>query len=137
MVGVYAAKSPLAPLTPYLFAFSEDVTGPTGGVKSKNTVQKIYQQDIFKCQEFAQAGPLGSCSVRKISACRKKGASKDEKNLQGRWKSTTQVSDIYDDIELPYPDTKVAALLCVGGPVKYKVLEDSRVTNECNPKWLD
>ena len=62
--------------------------------------------------EFADTGPVGSHSVRKISAseCCGKGASKDEKDLRGRWKSTGCVSDVYDDIELPYPDAKVAAL---------------------------
>jgi hypothetical protein len=26
------------------------------------------------------------------------------------------VSDVYNDVELPYPDAKVAAVLCGGGP---------------------
>jgi hypothetical protein len=30
-------------------------------------------------------------------------------------------SDVYNDIELPFPDIKVAGLLCIGGPCKYKV----------------
>jgi hypothetical protein len=36
---------------------------------------------------------------------------------------------IYDDVELPYPDAKVAGLLCIGGPCKYQVIEESGVTN--------
>jgi len=37
---------------------------------------------------------------------------------------------VYDDIELPYPDAKIAALLCVGGPIKYQLRENSGITNE-------
>jgi hypothetical protein len=62
-------------------------------------------------------------------SCRNKGASKDEKDLRGRWKTSGRVSDVYDDIELPYPDAKVAGLLCNGGPCKYQVLEESGVTD--------
>jgi hypothetical protein len=29
------------------------------------------------------------------------------------------MSDVYDDVELPYPDAKVAAVLCGGGPCIY------------------
>ena len=38
------------------------------------------------------------------------------------------LSDVYDDVELPYPDAKMAALLSIGGPCRYKVREDSNVT---------
>jgi len=128
---LYSETSPVSELTPYLFAFSDDTEIPSCGKKSKSTVQKIYQEDIFKPDKFAGTGPLGSHSVRKMasSECRKKGASKDEKDLRGRWKSTARVSDVYDDIELPYPDTKVAARLCVGGPVKYQLRENSGITD--------
>ena len=129
---LYDESSPIAPLTPYLFAFSDDTAVPNGGVKAKATVQNIYRSDIFKRPEFTDTGPLGSHSVCKFASteCRKKGASKDEKDLRGRWKSTARVSDVYDDIELPYPDAKVAALLCVGGPVKYEVREEPGIDKE-------
>ena len=44
---------------------------------------------------------------------------KDEKDIRGRWKGQGRVSDVYDDVELPYPDAKVAAILCGGGPCYY------------------
>jgi hypothetical protein len=50
--------------------------------------------------------------------------------LRGRWKSAARVADVYDDIELPYPDAKVAAMLCPGGPIKYKLRDGSNVTDE-------
>jgi hypothetical protein len=36
---------------------------------------------------------------------------KRQKDVRGRWKGRGRVSDIYDDIELPYPDAKVAEKL--------------------------
>jgi hypothetical protein len=36
-----------------------------------------------------------------------------------------RVSDVYDDIELPFPDAKVAGKLCVGGPCKYAIKDGS------------
>ena len=131
---LFAESSPTAPLTPYLFAFSDDVTIPAGRVRSKTTVQNIYRSDIFRCPEFADTGPLGSHSVYKhaLTECQKKGASKDEKDLCGRWKSTACVLDVYNDIKLPFQDAKVAALLCVGGPVKYELREDAGIDNDWN-----
>ena len=121
-----------AELSPYLFAFSDDVAVPSGGDKAKDTVQNIYRKDIFDRPEFAETGKLGSHSVRKYAAteCRNKGSTKDERDLRGRWKINARVADRYDDVELPYVDAKVAALLCVGGPCKYKVREDAGITNQ-------
>ena len=36
---------------------------------------------------------------------------------------------MYDDVELPFPDTKVAGRLGVGGPCKYGGKEGSGVTD--------
>ena len=44
---------------------------------------------------------------------------KDEKDIRGRWKGPGRVSDMYDDVELPYPDAKVAEKLRGGGPCFY------------------
>ena len=116
---VFIESSPVAQITPYLFAFSDDVTIPRGGEKAKATVQNIYLTEVFKRPEFENTGPVGSHSIRKYASTdvRNKGASKDEKDMRGRWKSGTLVSDVYNDIELPYPNAKVAALLCIGGIV--------------------
>ena len=42
------------------------------------------------------------------------------------------MSDQYVDVLLPYPDAKVAATLCVGGPCKYEVAAGTNISN----KWL-
>ena len=69
------------------------------------------------------SGPshLGSHSIRKFAAthARKCGCTHDEKDIRGRWKTCKRVSDVYDDVELPYPDAKVAKKLCIGGPCYY------------------
>ena len=70
---------------------------------------------------LASSSLLGSHSIRKYAAthCRRCGCNKDEKDIRGRWKSKGRVSDVYDDVELPYPDAKVAEKLCIGGACLY------------------
>ena len=77
-------------------------------------------------------GPLRLHSTRKLAStwARKNGASKDEKDIHRHWKGKGRVLDVYDDVELPYPDTKVAAILCPGGACKYVVKENSAVTSD-------
>jgi hypothetical protein len=38
------------------------------------------------------------------------------------------ISDVHDDIDLPYPDAKVAGRLCIGGPCRYVLKEGSGIT---------
>jgi hypothetical protein len=86
--------------SPYLFCFCNDVTVPGGGQKTKDIVQNILGQHIFKQAEFlgdadadddeAQAaGFLGSHSIRKYAAthARRCGCTKDENDICGRWKN--------------------------------------------------
>ncbi|KAI2501964.1 hypothetical protein MHU86_12517 [Fragilaria crotonensis] len=112
--------------SPYVFSFSDDVDVPSGGQKAKNIAQTIFGQKVFKMEEFTRNADdsgclLGSHSIRKYAAthARKCGCNKDEKDIWGRWKSKGQVSDVYDDVELPYPDAKVAEKLCIGGACFY------------------
>jgi hypothetical protein len=118
-------------LTPFVFGFSEDINRPEGGVKTKKEVQSILHNEIFCREEFNDRGRLGSHSNRKYASthCRKNGCSKDEKELRGRWKKGKRVADVYDDVDLPFPDAKVAGKLCMGGPCKYVVKEGSGVTD--------
>jgi hypothetical protein len=47
------------------------------------------------------------------------------------WKSASRVvSDTCDNIELPYPDAKIAALLCIGGPAKYQLRDDAGIDDD-------
>ncbi len=127
---------PGAALSPYVLAFSNDNNRPSGGRKAKVTASKILK-GIFHCEDFVEihdddgAGKLGSHSLRKFASTwlRRNGGTKDEKDTRGHWKKQ-RVSDTYDDMELPYPDTKAAGMLCVGGPCSYRVKPNSRVTEE-------
>jgi hypothetical protein len=119
-------------LTPYVFGFNPDERVPEGGVKAKETVQNILAGEIYNRDDFnTTKGPLGTHSVRKLASthARKNRCSKDEKDICGRWKKGMRVSDVYDDIELPFPDAKVAGKLCIGGPCKYVIKEGSGVTD--------
>ena len=103
-----------------VFSFSDDIGLPTGGLKTnKEIARTIFGQKIFKLEEFAQIGMIGSHSIRNFAAthARRCVELKDEKGIQGRWKGKGQVSDVYNDVELPYPDCKVAEKLAMGGPV--------------------
>ncbi|KAI2497781.1 hypothetical protein MHU86_16723 [Fragilaria crotonensis] len=119
--------------SPYVFAFSDDITIPGGGQKAKETAQNIFGQKVLKLQEFQTGGLLGSHSIRKFASThvRRCGISKDDKDTRGRWKGKGRVSDRYDDVELPYPDCKVAEKLCMGGACYY-VIDNSL----CNSNTL-
>jgi hypothetical protein len=54
-------------------------------------------------------------------------------NGRGRWKKTRRVVDRYLDVEQEFVDAKVQAALCVGGPIKYKLVEGSGVCSA----WYD
>jgi hypothetical protein len=120
-------------LSPYVFDFSGDFTVPQGGDKTNSFVQRVLEK-IFKSLDFIpeKDGPLGSHSTRKFASTRvrRAGATKDERDYRGRWKTDRRVSDAYDDCELPYPDAKVAGLVCVGGPCSYCIKSDSPVTED-------
>jgi hypothetical protein len=120
-------------LTPYVFGFSEEINVPVGGEKTKDNAQSIPHDEIFCHKEFHDGvgGLIGSHSKKELASthARKNGCSKDENDLRGRWKRGNHVSDVYDDINLPWPDAKVSGRLCIGGPCKYVVKADSGITD--------
>jgi hypothetical protein len=103
-------NNPAAAASPYVFAFTEDITIPSGRQKAKDVAQTIFGQRIFRRQEFQALGLLGNHSIRKFASThvRNCGISKDDKDTRGRWKGKGRVLDRYDDVEKPYPDCKVA-----------------------------
>jgi hypothetical protein len=108
---------------PYLFCFCDDHRIPDGGKKAKSTIQSFLTK-MFKNIEFqedeenAKQMLLGSHSFRKYASTYRRacGIHKDEKDIRGCWKGKGCESDVYNDVELPYPDAKVAAVLCGCGP---------------------
>ena len=91
--------------------------------------KSIVDDDDF---EKATSGELGSHSTRKFAAtfARRNGCSKDDVDARGRWKGRNRIVDLYIDSTIPYPDAKVAAALCVGGPIKYELARDSRMSDD-------
>jgi len=135
---VFISKCPHAILTPYLFGFSQDCREEHGANLSKGIIQNILGGTIFKETNelvgtgVGSHGPIGTHSVRKFASThsRKCGGTKDDRDIRGRWKGKARVGDRYDDVELPWPDVKVASMLCIGGPCKYIVREESGVTDD-------
>ena len=76
-------------------------------------------------------GLLGAHLIRKFRATRVQqcGAMRDDCGISGRWKQKRSFSDVYDDVELPWPDMKHATYLCTGGPCKYKIKKESGIDN--------
>jgi hypothetical protein len=77
---------------------------------------------------------VGSHSLRKLAStlARLMGRTQDEMDHRGRWRNTKRVSDRYTATTLPVIDAVVASSLCIGGPVKYGIKEDSII----NDNWL-
>ena len=117
--------------SPYVFALNVDFNVPAGGVKAKEFAGKTLR-NLFGGSDFiaGRDGLIGTHSIRKFAATRARlgGATKDDRDHRGRWKTNKCVSDTYEDTELPYVDGKVAAMLCPGGPCSYRIKSGSPVT---------
>jgi hypothetical protein len=117
----FASPIGSTPANTFLFGIGGDdeTKGP------KQTSQIIYntlKELVFNHEEFRAVvvGNIGTHSFRKFPAtlARKKGASRDDVDLRGRWRSKARVSDVYIDIDLPHNDAKTASKLSVGGPIR-------------------
>ena len=93
----------------------------------------ILLKSIVDNESFplSDSGPIGTHSIRKLPAtyARNNGCDRDDVEARGRWKTQRRIVDTYISTSLPYPDTKVAAVLAIGGAVKYKVKPDSRISD--------
>ena len=98
------------------------------------TVASDHLNRIVKCNDFPKFDslPLGTHSIRKFPSAyaRRNGCSRDDVDVRGRWKRMKRMVDTYIDVELPYPDAKVAAVLAVGGPVKYELRDGCGLTDQ-------
>ena len=115
-------------LNNFLFGFSDKPKRTKDFIS--DVLRKIWNSPSFKPQAL---GPLGTHSLRKYPAtyARRNGCSKDDVDGRGHWRKA-RVSDVYVDINLPFPDAKVASTLCIGGPCMYALREGSGVTDQ----WL-
>ena len=103
---------------------------------AKNKAYRILQDHVWKKDEFVRLnnGPIGTHSLRKFPSthARRNGCSRDDISSRGRWKRSKEQVDTYIDVDLPYPDAKVAAALCIGGACKYVLKENCGIADD----WL-
>jgi hypothetical protein len=87
------------------------------------------QQNLKELKSaFKNTTLLGSHSVRKYPAtfASANNCLIGEIDIRGRWKRNAgKIVDRYIDVKQDYSDGKVAAALCVGGPVKYDLVDGS------------
>lgn len=119
-----------------LNCFQLSLTPEASKRRAGKLLREVFESDDFQSRFGSDAAVslelwLGSHSLRKSAAtqARKNGCSRDEVDLRGRWKKRRRQVDTYIDTEIPYPDAKVAAALCVGGPVAYQIVAGSGVDN--------
>ena len=133
------------------FVSSQFVFVETGDTpeKLKNRIRRNLKSNVLKTSEFKaiyeQTGralhkdddnanaKLGAHSNRKYAKTRplrRGNCNEKEVDWRGRWKDMAHASSVYADTVLPFPDAKVAFELCHGGPVKYKLRDESGVGNE-------
>lgn len=117
-----------------IFLFGDDVDLQKTPTRIKDTYSRALKKELFDNQEFTELPrhTLGVHSLRKYAASwsRSNGCTADEIEGRGRWKRhCNRIVDKYIDVEQEYIDAKVAAVLCVGGPIKYVLVQGSNVTN--------
>lgn len=109
----------------FLFGHTGDANRNKAFISS--TLNAVWGMDQFERQGDE---PIGSHSIRKFATtkARQSGCSRDDVEDRARWRRQTRISTRYTDVRLPYPDARVAAALCVGGPIKYAVRNGAPVT---------
>ena len=85
---------------------------------AKNKAYRILRDEVWSGSEFNKLGIIGligTHSLRKYPSthARRNGCSRDDIDFRGRWKRHTKQVGTYIDVDLPYPDAKVAAALPV------------------------
>ncbi len=88
-----------------------------------NILDNIFSSDFFTATRH---GNLGTHIIRKGAAtyASQFGLPRDWVNIRGRWRGQRKQVDTYIDVNLPYPDARVASVLCGPcGPCKYATKE--------------
>jgi predicted ATP-dependent protease len=115
-----------------LNCFAISPTPSASKARASRLLRSVFESDDFK--ELFRSETLsnldiclGSHSLRKAAAthARRNGCSRDKIDLRGKWKQRRRQVDTYLDATMSFPDAKVAAALCVGGPIMYMLRKDS------------
>jgi hypothetical protein len=117
------------------FLFGDD---DENDIRAVDRIKNNYSATLRKYfVEFVRLSrELGTHSIRKFAAswARALGCLIDEIDSRGRWrKGSRKIVDRYINVEQQFLDAKVAAALCVGGAIKYCLVEGSAVTST----WLE
>lgn len=126
----------------HLWTNNEDVKKGPHNIKQqyRNRIDRVvWQNEEFEAleDEPESHNGLGTHSGRKFYADKshKKGAESTQTEYRGRWigeKGSRTVNKHYIRVKDIYTDAFVAALMCDGGAVKYKVKDGLVITDE----WL-
>lgn len=119
------------------FLFAASNNDPADDDKTVERLKTNYSKVLRKYfVEFVRLSKeLGTHSIRKFAAsfARGLGCLVDEIDGRGRWrKGSRKIVDRYINIDQQFLDATVAAALCVGGAIRYKLEEGSGITND----WL-
>jgi hypothetical protein len=113
------------------FVFGFD--GNEDPIHNKATAKHFIKAHVFDNPAFniRSPGKIGTHSTRKYAAtyARRNGCGRDDTDSRGRWKKRVRQVDTYIEPTLPYPDAKVAAVLCRGGACKYVMKEGSGISD--------
>jgi hypothetical protein len=120
------------------FLFSDDIDAEHAPDRAKNTYSKNLRTHIFSNEAFLSATgltatkDLGTHSLRKYPAtfASRNDCSQNAIEVRGRWRrDTTRIVNTYINVKQEYLDAKVQAALCVGGPIRYKLVDGSGITD--------
>jgi hypothetical protein len=119
----------------YLFCDGEDDAAPDRlNARYYRVLRSVWKNPDFQQLLRITRGSIGTHSLRKFPStyCSEQGASQREVEIRGRWKGQGggRVVNRYISVEQLPTDAKLAGMLCVGGPVKYKIKEDAGNVNE-------
>ena len=101
--------------------------------RADTQLKKVLNSPAFTGVESVYEGKKGTHSTRKFATtfARRSGCSKEFVDIRGRWKRKERgTQDSYADCTLPYPDAKVCAALCRGGPIHYAVKANSGISDD-------
>jgi hypothetical protein len=106
---------------PFLFGMKK--------AKAAGIFASITSADNFPLVDLRK--PVGTHSNRKFAStyARRHGCSRDDVDARGRCKRNKRTVDVYIDVSLPYPDAKVASVLCIGGPIKYEIRRGCNISD--------
>ena len=95
-----------------------------------NYLEKLFSSPSFKA---VREGMVGSHSLRKgpSTYASRYGLLRDWISLRGRWRGSKKQVDTYINVDVPFPDAKVASVLCgPRGPCKYVAKDGILLNNE-------